>query len=799
PLHRSSRSSTTPTIAGASIVLRKALVLFAVSSASLAAQAAQVTQAASQVRPLPIIDALSAGRFANTVPVRLSPDAQWVTYSVIDPRRQPAEGALGDDYSIITKTGVTMTVATSDVWVSNVNTGDARNITKGQGASWGGVWSPDGRSLAFFSDRDGNVHVWLWDLASGGVRRVSDVIVRPYFTFEQIAWHPDGKQLLVRVLPEGFTLDQVLDRVRPQLSQASSARPNVRLYEWPVASRDSAATSRSQLSALSGDLAMIDVQTGAARRLVHNVKTNAYWISPRGTDVAFMQRVDDHSSVQQMYDLGVVSIAGGKSRVLAHDIPQPFGLSVSWSPDGSQLAYTDALGTSATSGPRPKGDCFVVALAGGSPRNVSTRAHSPFGKSYDAPLWHPNGQWIYLLGGDTVWRASAREAPLVPVTSLTGRSLLQMMRTSNSGTLWMPDGDETIYVRTQVNADSRMGIARVNISSSQIANVIEEERNYVGGMFGMDAAGRTLVHLAEGAQAPPDLWVARGSDSIAHARRLTHLNPQLDGYEYGASRLITWQTSDGAIIHGVLVLPAGYVQGKKYPLIAHVYGGDSPSRDVYWFGGYHVGMNLRQLFATRGYAMLLPDIPLHVGTPMADIEKAVLPGISSVVDMGVADPDRLGVTGASYGGYTTLALITQTKRFKAAVSIYGLSNLVSDYGLLLRGGASGTTNMEQGAMRMGVSPWENLTRYIDNSPYYHLDRVETPVLLIHGDADIAVPSARGDETFVALRRLGKTVQYAKYAGEGHGWWGFADSLDAVQRTIAWFDQYLAPAQSTARR
>lgn len=741
---------------------------------------------------------MAAPFLALTVPVRLSPDGRWVTYSVANPRRQPVEGALGQDYSIITSTGVTMTNATADVWVSNVMSGEARNLTKGKGASWGGTWSPDGRSLAFFSDRDGAVRVWICDVATSAVRRVSDIIVNPYFGFEQAVWHPDGKQLLVRAVPEGYTLEQVLDRVRPLLT-ADNTRPNVRVYQWPAPSVDSAPAA-STLSALSGDLAMIDVQSGAVRRIVHNVQTNGYWISPGGTDLAYTSRVDDHSSVQQMYNLSVASLVNGTSRVLARGIPQPFGLAVSWSPDGTQLAYTEALGTTALSGKNvPRGDCFVVSLAGGEPRNVSRQAHAPFGTFYTPPLWSPHGESLYLLGGDTLWRASVAGAPLTAVASIPARSMSQIIGRQGTGTPWLPDGSDNLYVRTQHKTTNQAGIARVNLASGEVTQVVEEERNYINGVFGMDVVGRTFVRSMEGIHLPENLWVAQGIDSIERPRRLTHISPQLDGHVYGTSRAIEWQTSDGVSIHGALILPAGYIEGKRYPLVLSVYAGDVASRDVFKFGWTRVGTDLRALLATRGYAVLLPDIPVHPGTPMADIAKAVLPGVSRVVDLGIADPDRVGVMGQSYGGYTTLALITQTHRFKAAVSIAGFSNVVSLYGMLLRGGAAGTSNVENGSIRMLVSPWDNLQRYIDNSPFYRFDQVDAPVLLIHGDADIAVPVQRADESFVALRRLGKTVQYAKYAGEGHGWWGYADSVDGVERTIAWFDKYLKPIPGVAKQ
>ncbi len=201
-----------------------------------------------------------------------------------------------------------------------------------------------------------------------------------------------------------------------------------------------------------------------------------------------------------------------------------------------------------------------------------------------------------------------------------------------------------------------------------------------------------------------------------------------------------------------------------------------------------------QLFATRGYAVLLPDAPQHLGTPMLDLAKTILPGVNRVIELGIADPDRLGVMGHSYGGYSTLSLIVQTTRFKAAVISAGTGDLVASYGEMHKDGSTYQVPiMETGQGLMGGTPWQFLDRYIENSPVFHLDRIETPVLIVHGAEDQAVASFRGDEIFVGMRRLGKEAEYAKYEGEDHSpaYWSYPNQLDYCARLIQWFDKYLA--------
>jgi dipeptidyl aminopeptidase/acylaminoacyl peptidase len=260
----------------------------------------------------------------------------------------------------------------------------------------------------------------------------------------------------------------------------------------------------------------------------------------------------------------------------------------------------------------------------------------------------------------------------------------------------------------------------------------------------------------------------------------------------GKSQLIEWIDDNSNRLQGVLTLPSNYVSGARYPLIVLVYGGEFLSDSLEKFGGFDTSipyLNL-QLLATRGYAVLEPDAPQRLGTPMLDLAKTVLPGVSRVVEMGVADPDHIGVIGQSYGGYSTLSLLVQTNRFRAAVSTSGFGNLLGIYGELDQDGTAYGTLTEAGQGLMGGTPWEYRDRYIENSPIFYLDRVETPVLLVNGSDDTVVAPFLPDAVFVGLRRLGKIVEYRKYFGEDHQVFGYENQLDVGNRIVGWFDQYL---------
>src|SRR5581483_7688426 len=266
-----------------------------------------------------------------------------------------------------------------------------------------------------------------------------------------------------------------------------------------------------------------------------------------------------------------------------------------------------------------------------------------------------------------------------------------------------------------------------------------------------------VIYANEDAQHPPELWIA--DRDFRQRKQVSQLNPQLGSYVYGRSQAVEWLSADGERLRGSLVLPSTYEKGQRYPLVVFVYPGNQGSEVVNHFGlfSYAPYFNM-QLLATRGYAVLYPDCPVRPGTIMQDVAKAVLPGVNKIVELGIADPERLGVMGESLGGYATLSLIVDTKRFRAAMMYAGLANLVSSYGEMGEDGSSYLIGIWENNRRTQFgTPWTDREKYLDNSPVFHLDRVETPLLIVHGSRDFAVAPFLADEVFVDLRRLGKTV------------------------------------------
>jgi dipeptidyl aminopeptidase/acylaminoacyl peptidase len=305
-----------------------------------------------------------------------------------------------------------------------------------------------------------------------------------------------------------------------------------------------------------------------------------------------------------------------------------------------------------------------------------------------------------------------------------------------------------------------------------------------------NAATGNIAFVAKDQQHPADLWLYDTKQQ--QARQVSHLNPGLERYDLGDTRLIAYRSADGIELHATLLLPPDYQPGGPLPMVVWVYGGENGSNALHRFGmwGDSPMFNM-QILATRGYAVLFPDAPLRGATPVKDLLDTVIPAIDAAVEQGFADRDRLAIMGQSFGAYSVLALITHTNRFKAAVVTAPVVNpdlLASYLEMAPDGSPRWIGYLEHGQVAMGGSPWQFPSRYLENSPIYAFDKITTPVLIGEGSEDGRLLGA--DATFVALRRLGKEVEYRLYEGEGHALERKPAVRDFWERRLAFLAEHL---------
>jgi dipeptidyl aminopeptidase/acylaminoacyl peptidase len=518
---------------------------------------------------------------------------------------------------------------------------------------------------------------------------------------------------------------------------------------------------------------------------------------PRATEAARRRRDDPQvfEGDQRLSHVWVVDLGTKQTRELVHSAQYTVQGAPSWSPDGARLAYLTAPTTLIRDYRRA---AYVVPAAGGAPERLDVS-----GDPQAAPRWSPDGRTIALTTIRPTLRAMAdsisprelmnEHLVLYDVAARTWKDVAHAEFDNSPGTLvWAPDS-RAIYFTAGDRVWS--SVFRFDVGTGRYAQLTR--RQVVRGLaFSKD--GQRAAMAIESTAAPAEVYVSDAT--FATPRQLTTTNPQLAQLALGESEVITWKSSDGQEVEGVLLKPVGWRPGQRVPLHVEVHGGPTGVHTAGFKASYG---SPGQYWAGQGWATLYPNprgstgygekfmrgnIPDWGGGDYRDI----MSGVDAVVQRGVADPERLAESGWSYGGYMTAWIVTQTKRFKAAMMGAGLSDLVSMYGTTDIPGYIGT-------FFDGNPRQQTLDAYWKRSPIRYVDNVTTPLLILHGGSDQRVPIGQPMEFYRGLKDRGKTVELVFYPREGHGLSEYYHQLDKIRRQYEWIARHTlgAPAQRAA--
>lgn len=251
---------------------------------------------------------------------------------------------------------------------------------------------------------------------------------------------------------------------------------------------------------------------------------------------------------------------------------------------------------------------------------------------------------------------------------------------------------------------------------------------------------------------------------------------------------------DGKQLKGLLAKPENFNPNKKYPMIVNFYERYSDRLHNHRAPSFGRSTINYSFYTSRGYVIFNPDIEYRIGYPGESAYNCVIPGVTNLIDKGFIDKDNIGVQGHSWGGYQIAYLVTKTAIFKAAESGAPVPNMISAYGgIRWWTGLSRQFQYEHTQSRIGGTPWEYPMRYIENSPIFNIDKINTPLLIMHNDADGHVPWYQGIEFFVSLRRLGKPSWFLNYNEEPHWPLKYQNRKDFNIRMAQFFDYYLKGA------
>jgi len=444
-----------------------------------------------------------------------------------------------------------------------------------------------------------------------------------------------------------------------------------------------------------------------------------------------------------------------------------------WSPDGTQLAYEVRPTPAADDGARS--DVYIITLASKEKRKLFENPGID-----NNPRWSPDGRWIAFSSRPDGFGQT--ELKVIPAAGGTPRTVATRFLYQPGAATWSADG-RTLFFTASVRTTNQL--FSVPVAGGEPKQLTSHNGTMSGATMSDD--GRTIAFTVSDVTRPNDVYVVRDPARFAPVK-LTDHNPQLAEIALGRGELYRWKSKDGMEIEGVLIYPPDYDPSKRYPTMAFIHGGPSGV----WTQGFPGSSgNYGHIWAGRGWVSFYPNVRGSSGYGDAFMKanvrdwgggdyQDIQTGLDELVRRGVADPDRLGQSGWSYGGYMTAWTLTQTDRFKALMVGAGLTNMYSMY----------STNDLQTTLEnyFGAEPWDDEEAYRRASAMVYIKQAKTPTLILHGQQDLRVPIGQAQELYMGLKKNGVPVELVFYPRAGHGLSEPRHQLDRMRREYAFFSK-----------
>lgn len=640
--------------------------------------------------------------------------------------------------------------------------------------------APDGKAVAYVvasidaKEDKSNAHIWLVNFDGTGERQIT----AGQESESSPRWSPDGKYLAFtssRPGPAKGNQVWLLDRSGGEASQLTDVKGRLQSFEWSPDSK--------RLALVIGDP---DPEAEA------NAAAQAAGGKPKPPKPIVLDRYKIKQDGQGYLTSGrhsyiyLFEIATKKLERLTTGKWDEAG--PVWSPDGTRIAFVS--NRAADPDRDPDGQLFVAEAKTGATEKALTKPEDHAGRG--RAEWSPDGKWLtFLAGEEKKWGAYSMTHLVVVAADGSAApkrvTAVEALDRGVSGPQFTTDGKAIRFLVT----DSRSVYpAQVTLATGKIERLM----NPPVVVSSWDTAGQCSCVMSGGDAKYNEVHAFENGK----LRQLTHRNDELFAeLELGQTEEVNFKSKDGTDVQGLLTYPVGYVKGTKVPLLLRIHGGPN-SQDQHSFS------TERQFFAANGYAVLAVNYRGSAGRGQK-FSRAIAAdwghyevedlqaGVDHVVKMGVADPDRLGVGGWSYGGILTDYLIASDTRFKAGTSGAGTAFTVSYYG----------TDQYITQYDNEIGPpwnpksWETYQKL--SYPFLHADRIKTPTLFLGGEKDFNVPIAGSEQMYQALRSLGIETQLVIYPNENHGIQRPSYVRDRYERYLAWYDKYLkkAPAATTA--
>lgn len=752
---------------------------------------------------LPARDLVELPTFAPFKGFSVSADDSAIAYSVQETHATPD---LGNH-------GIENWRRSLGVWITNVQTRESQRTCCSQGSAMLPAWSHDGRFLAFYKtstligpdhnskeleDFERNATVAVKDVRTGVLRNFLDGQCSYACAYIQPIWLYNNHSLLIPTRPQSSTFTKHQEESGKNDSNRAGSEVHetdhgIRVLRSKAWARQTANRSLDSVLARTVgwpviDITVLDTRTGRSTRVLSRVRIGYVCVSPNQQRLAFADYDGNPpNSNFEFFDIYVVDLESFAVRKVASRVgiypgsPQPFG----WSSGGRYLAVSDQYPDNSGRRTKVLSDYIVIDVEQGSSHRIAAGTpDSWFGAR--TPCFGKGRNYVSFIRNNRIETWDVKPLRMISRISIPNHRL-EAIVANPAGQIPNGSGDYAITVAAENMHTVQAAFWRVEAYKGTMQKLIEADRqfSFSARLQCFSSTGSRVFFTWSSSQEPDELYYA--DEYFKDLYRLTDFAVSLRHVAMGRSKIVSWTDGAGDHVEGILLLPPNFTVRHPYPLVVVTYPIATMvlKKNAFGLGSLSPVQNW-QMLATRGYAVFMPDIPTRPQTRMADIADVVVSGIRKLIARGLADPSRIGVIGHSDGGYATLALLVQSKLFRAAVVIGGHSNLIEDcsYNYL-------RLVIEEG-WGFGNTPWQDPSLYIRNSPYLYLNQLAAPLLILHGSADTAVPVHLGKEIFSALDQLDRKTVYVEYEGEEHvpDEWTIPHQLDASERIVCWFDSYL---------
>ena len=516
----------------------------------------------------------------------------------------------------------------------------------------------------------------------------------------------------------------------------------------------------------------------------------------------FGKRVESQWTGNTLKDIYTVNVADGSKKLLAKDLkvvitPQFI------SPTGKYIMWYDRIARN------------YIVWDGEKVRNITLKIKVPlWNEEFDNPddpppygvmRWQENDAAVFIYDRYSIWKVNP-DGTGNPQLVLDGRKekkSYRYLQTDPDERFIKPDQKLVFRTVNDVNKQAGLWQATYNNELNDVRKFypISVDSDVSMGQIIRSKDRDVFLYTKESYSSSPDLFIGNvlkpaSGNEIDYSppnkvEKLSAINPQQKDYNWGTAELFKWKAYTGKEVQGILYKPEDFDPKKKYPMICYFYETHSDGLFQYNAPSPTPSRLNVSFFVSRGYVVFSPDIHYGTGHPARDCYNHVVSGARALVKKGFIDSTRIGIQGQSWGGIQVAQLITMTNLFKAAWAGAPVANMTSAYGgIRWESGLNRQFQYEKSQSRIGATLWEKPQLYIENSPLFHLPKVKTPLVIMHNDADGAVPWYQGIELFTGMRRLGKKVWMLNYNGEAHNLVERKNRKDISIREQQFFDWLL---------